>query len=443
MKKLLLLLVIVPMCAWGQVIITIAGNTPVGSGNGNSLGDIGAVIGGGNTNKVTADNWSGIFNGNLNLIESCYGVIAGGAYNCLSTASSCYGTMGGGKCNTISACYSSIISGYKNIISSPHSVVVGGDCNCITDITGHYSCYSFIGGGKCNFISRDSCYSFIGGGGGPIGGVAGPNCICVAAYSGIASGSGNCIAGTNTVSNCYANFSFIGGGQGNCLHRSCTSVITDGAINTMGNVPVVAGIGTTAGGGFCVLVSGNVTAGFSSVGNVSLYNIGNDCMTTVSLTNSTYAAGTTTIKLGSGVTNTCQYIVRNDTCFGADSGIRNKSSIGNGVGNKITGEYNTISNGYQNCISGIHSSILGGCKNISTGNCSVVLGGSGSCDNGHHYAGVFGCNVVAVIGCAYHANNFIAQNIPLMSAGAPTGLPSGAFYADDVTTFGVKCLLIV
>jgi hypothetical protein len=41
MKKLLLLLVIVPMCTWGQVIITIAGNTPVGLGNGNSLGDNG------------------------------------------------------------------------------------------------------------------------------------------------------------------------------------------------------------------------------------------------------------------------------------------------------------------------------------------------------------------------------------------------------------------
>ena len=66
MKKLLLLLVILPMCAWGQVIITIAGNTPVGVGNGNSLGDNGSAINAG-LNQPTTVTFD--INGNLYIAE--------------------------------------------------------------------------------------------------------------------------------------------------------------------------------------------------------------------------------------------------------------------------------------------------------------------------------------------------------------------------------------
>ena len=41
----------------------------------------------------------------------------------------------------------------------------------------------------------------------------------------------------------------------------------------------------------------------------------------------------------------------------------------------------------------------------------------------HNYAGVFGCNVASVMGCALHSNNFVAQNLPTTSGGA-----SGSFY---------------
>ena len=66
MKKLLLLLVIVPMCAWGQVITTIAGNTLVGAGNGNSLGDNGPAINAGlNLPEAVAFD----SNGNLYVVD--------------------------------------------------------------------------------------------------------------------------------------------------------------------------------------------------------------------------------------------------------------------------------------------------------------------------------------------------------------------------------------
>jgi hypothetical protein len=42
------------------------------------------------------------------------------------------------------------------------------------------------------------------------------------------------------------------------------------------------------------------------------------------------------------------------------------------------------------------------------------LGGDGGCgnsDGGFNWAGVFGCNVTGVLPCAFHANNFVAQNM--------------------------------
>jgi hypothetical protein len=74
-------------------------------------------------------------------------------------------------------------------------------------------------------------------------------------------------------------------------------------------------------------------------------------------------------------------------------------------------------------------------------NVDKVLGGSGNTVT-HNYAAVFGCNVASVMNNAVHANNFVAQNVPLTSGGAPVGLPAGTFYADDTTTPGTCYVMI-
>ena len=88
------------------------------------------------------------------------------------------------------------------------------------------------------------------------------------------------------------------------------------------------------------------------------------------------------------------------------------SSIAGGWGNTI--------NPGGNC-----SFIAGGLNNVVAGTYSSIFGGSGNNDNGLSWAGVFGCNVNAVQSCAFHSNNFVAQNMPDETA---LPLPSGTLY---------------
>ena len=76
------------------------------------------------------------------------------------------------------------------------------------------------------------------------------------------------------------------------------------------------------------------------------------------------------------------------------------------------------------------SSIFSGLNNCLSGSCSSILGGSGNCDNGIKYAGIFGCNITAVANCAFHANNFVAQDMYCVAAGTilPPLIPPGTFY---------------
>ena len=101
-----------------------------------------------------------------------------------------------------------------------------------------------------------------------------------------------------------------------------------------------------------------------------------------------------------------------------------------GVNNQILAPGSTnscyafIGAGRLNTICNQGTSIVGGNQNTVSGIYSSILGGSGNNDNGVAYAGIFGCNITAVRSCAFHANNFVAQNMPSV----PTGLPSGTFY---------------
>jgi len=76
-------------------------------------------------------------------------------------------------------------------------------------------------------------------------------------------------------------------------------------------------------------------------------------------------------------------------------------------------------------ISGNFSSIFGGQNNTVTGNCSAIFGGTGNNDGGLNYVGIFGQSVTGVISNAFHAENLVAQNMPLYSGG-PLPFPAGS-----------------
>jgi len=110
-------------------------------------------------------------------------------------------------------------------------------------------------------------------------------------------------------------------------------------------------------------------------------------------------------------------------------------AIGGGGYNIITSSsggtsvYSFIGGGCHNTFSAYYSGILGGSSNTVLGNHSAILGGSGNSDGGLNYAAVFGCNVTAVASCVFHANNFVAQNMPVSSGVAG----SGCFYLHCVS----------
>ena len=100
------------------------------------------------------------------------------------------------------------------------------------------------------------------------------------------------------------------------------------------------------------------------------------------------------------------------------------------LGKADLSKYAAILGGQSNCIVGaagtnsFYGFIGAGVNNCITNSCSAaILGGQNNKAN-HDFAGIFGCNVTSGMGCAFHANNFVAQNIPL----GPGILPTGSFY---------------
>ena len=155
---------------------------------------------------------------------------------------------------------------------------------------------------------------------------------------------------------------------------------------------------------------------------------------------------------GSGTSN---YI---GNLAGTGLGIQN-SFIGGGSANCIDdgtavisygviggGNYNCIApgtsfasvfNGQNNCICAAtdYASIFSGQNNCVAGNYSSILGGSGNSDGGIPYVGIFGCNITGVMPCAFHANEFVAQNMPGPYTGGPLPAPTGGlFYCIDGLT---------
>ena len=88
-----------------------------------------------------------------------------------------------------------------------------------------------------------------------------------------------------------------------------------------------------------------------------------------------------------------------------------------------------------------HSSIFSGQNNTVSGSCSAILGGSGNNDNGFNYVGIFGQNVTGVINNAFHAENLVAQNMPLYMGGPlPFLVGSKALYYQNI---GDICYVVI
>jgi hypothetical protein len=138
------------------------------------------------------------------------------------------------------------------------------------------------------------------------------------------------------------------------------------------------------------------------------------------------------------------------------------SFIGNGFQNSASGCYSFIGNGFQNSASGCYSSVLNGRRNTASGYHSTASGlcttasgnystasgacttasnyhstasgyrttasgaysfvyGVNSCDNGNDLAYVFGQSIVADRANTTFVQNLSIKNIPISSAGLPSG----------------------
>ena len=139
--------------------------------------------------------------------------------------------------------------------------------------------------------------------------------------------------------------------------------------------------------------------------------------------------------IGSGTLNR---IAANSTFSAIGNGEQNiveeqaeYAFIGGGSHNEISvlgataaARYNAIGGGTNNKIClGNHNVILGGRNNTLCGNCSAILGGNNNNDCGFDLVGIYGNTVCGVMPNAFHANNYVVQNMPI------TGLvPGHLFY---------------
>jgi len=116
--------------------------------------------------------------------------------------------------------------------------------------------------------------------------------------------------------------------------------------------------------------------------------------------------------------------------------IAAKSREGRRLGGDGNATWNVIGGGDKNCIynGANYASVLGGGSNHVSGSFSSILGGCGNSDGGFNWAGVFGCNVTGVLPCAFHANNFVAQNMAGPYTGTPLVPTGGLYYCIDTLT---------
>ncbi len=386
---------------WNNLIsddISMGGTTPsslsfIGGGCLNQILSVGASIAGGINNCIfgnligvrppSVQGYSFIGGGQNNCIYGLSSFIGAGACNCMvSTVGPIEDSViGGGILNIICdyGATSFIGSGSSNCISQQSSSIVGGDSHFIG------SQNAFIGGGTCNSIFLESNWSLISGGTGNTIGSAGGLGV---ASSAIMGGGGNCIDDTGAATG----NAFLGGG----FNWICAGTNGAGIFSGSENV----------GGGSSSFIGGGVSNKINYGSDYSFINSG-----TLNTIGSAGGSGATF----SGISGGSQNCIDDSTAATA---------------------YGVIGGGFENCICAgtNHSSIFSGNGNCVWGSCSSVLGGSGNCDGGFDYVGIFGQGITGVCS-AFHANNFVAQNMPTTPGG-----PSGSFYK---TLIGTVCVVAI
>ena len=86
--------------------------------------------------------------------------------------------------------------------------------------------------------------------------------------------------------------------------------------------------------------------------------------------------------------------------------------------NEVCNSHSSIVTGQLNVVSGAFGFIGSGRENTVTGDCSAILGGSGN-SAGHDWAGIFGCDISSVLACAFHANNIVVPDMPIVGTTIP------------------------
>ncbi len=371
---------------------------------------------------------------NLNCTDLSVIVMGDSNCICLSAAGNgCYNFIGNGNAHLVTGSNNFLGGGNNNQINSFvgssvfGSVIVGGENNLICDNGSIIASDSFIGGGSDHHVYGaksvvagglhnyvySSC-SFTCGGLSFVG--AGLSNLVSTSWSSIISGSCNTISGggyNNIIGSGYKNAitAITGGGGNNFIGAGCQNSIFQGSA------------GNAIGSGYLNQI-GAVThfgAIYSFIGSGQ-----SNCIDT-----GTNPNVTTWDAIGAGQNNKICTNVCSSGVFVGDTNIivANCSFIGGGQSNFIDSShaspttYAVIGGGQGNkvCIGTTHSSIFGGNNNCVSGSCSAILGGSGNNDGGLNWVGIFGCNITGVLNNAFHANQFVAQNMVIAGTPVPTG----------------------
>jgi hypothetical protein len=329
-------------------------------------GTVGATIGGGVQNSVSANNGTvggGIGNSATGTSSFVGGGGSDGTYYFGNTASGTAATIGGGignqatgpgsfvggggynttdlpNGNTASGIGSTVVGGIQNLANNLYSTVCGGgDNQAIGGI-------SFVGGGDVNISSGYG--STIGGG------AVNTNS---GLYATIGGGFGNSATGTG---------SFIGGGG-----YDGTSYIGNTASGKASTV--AGGLGNKAEFYYATVGGGN--------GNISAAQASTVAGGTGNVADALYAT------VGGGSGNICS--VEEGTIGGGYGNIINNfaqdATIGGGSGNLNGGYGATIGGGYNNTNNGTYATIPGGYGNVARGNASFAAGQSVSANDNNSF----------------------------------------------------------
>ena len=114
---------------------------------------------------------------------------------------------------------------------------------------------------------------------------------------------------------------------------------------------------------------------------------------------------------------------KSNTASGSDT------TVGGGYSNTASGHRATVGGGNSNTASGQNATVGGGYSNTADGEDSAILGGTTNDTNGLASAMIVGSNITASLAHALHCNKLVVTQIPVASA----GLPSGTVWSDGGT----------